>query len=246
MQYHFENKVAMVTGAGSGIGQAASILLAKYGCKLCLIDINQNHLAETVRLIGSHVDILLQVGDVSNVEFMQSCIEQIDQHFSGLDFAFNNAGIASPVKSIADLSIETWHKQIDVNLNSIFYCLHFQIPLMLKNGGGSIVNTSSILGTVATQNRAAYITAKHGVTGLSKAAALDYAQQNIRVNSIHPGYVETPLIRQVHTEEIQIKHPIQRLGTVDEVANLVIFLLSDQASFITGANYAIDGGYTTQ
>lgn len=246
MQYHFENKVAMVTGAGSGIGQAASILLAKYGCKLCLIDINQNHLAETVRLIGSHVDILLQVGDVSNVEFMQSCIKQIDQHFSGLDFAFNNAGIASPVKSIADLSIETWHKQIDVNLNSIFYCLHFQIPLMLKNGGGSIVNTSSILGTVATQNRAAYITAKHGVTGLSKAAALDYAQQNIRVNSIHPGYVETPLIRQVQTEEIQIKHPIQRLGTVDEVANLVIFLLSDQASFITGANYAIDGGYTTQ
>lgn len=246
MQYHFENKVAMVTGAGSGIGQAASILLAKYGCKLCLIDINRNHLAETVRLIGSHVDILLQVGDVSNVEFMQSCIEQIDQHFSGLDFAFNNAGIASPVKSIADLSIETWHKQIDVNLNSIFYCLHFQIPLMLKNGGGSIVNTSSILGTVATQNRAAYITAKHGVTGLSKAAALDYAQQNIRVNSIHPGYVETPLIRKVQTEEIQIKHPIQRLGTVDEVANLVIFLLSDQASFITGANYAIDGGYTTQ
>src|SRR5690606_28598362 len=118
--------------------------------------------------------------------------------------------------------------------------------LMLKNGGGSIVNTSSILGTVATENRAAYITAKHGVTGLSKAAALDYAQQNIRVNSIHPGYIETPLIRNVQTEATRSKHPIQRLGTVDEVANLVIFLLSDQASFITGANYAIDGGYTTQ
>ncbi len=208
MQYHFENKVAMVTGAGSGIGQAVSILLAKHGCKLCLIDINQVQLDETVGLIGSQTDILIQVGDVSNIEFIQSCIEQIDQKFSDLDFVFNNAEIASPVKSIADLSIATWHKQMDVNLNSIFYCLHFQIPLMLKNGDSSIVNTSSILGTVATENRAAYITAKHGVTGLSKAAALDYAQQNIRVNSIHPGYVETPLIRNVQTEATRSKHPI--------------------------------------
>ena len=246
MQYHFKNKVAMVTGAGSGIGQAVSILLAKHGCKLCLIDLNEVALDETLRLSGSQTDILIQVGDVSNVEFIQSCIQQIDQQFSRLDFAFNNAGISSPIKSITDLSMEIWHNQINVNLNSIFYCLHFQIPLMLKNGGGSIVNTSSILGTVATENRAAYITAKHGVTGLSKAAALDYAQQNIRVNSIHPGYIETPLIRNIQTEKTRRKHPIQRLGTVDEVANLVIFLLSDQASFITGANYAIDGGYTTQ
>lgn len=124
--------------------------------------------------------------------------------------------------------------------------MYYQIPLMLEQGQGSIVNTSSILGTVATKNRSAYITAKHGVTGLTKAAALDFAEQNIRVNSIHPAYVETPLIANFDTESIRLKHPIGRMGKTDEIANLVAFLLSEDASFITGANYAIDGGYIAQ
>ncbi|WP_353142174.1 SDR family NAD(P)-dependent oxidoreductase [Acinetobacter pragensis] len=246
MKYNFENKVAMITGAGSGIGQAASLLLASYGCNLCLVDLNEENLSQTKARIKQDVEILIKVGDVTDTVFLKQCVDVIDDKFKRLDFAFNNAGMASAALSIADLEIEMWNKQINVNLNSIFYCMHYQIPLMLKTGGGAIVNTSSILGTVAARNRSAYIAAKHGVTGLSKAAALDYADQNIRVNSIHPGYIETPLIAHFDTAEIERKHPMQRLGKASEIAELVSFLLSGDASFVTGANYAIDGGYVTQ
>lgn len=246
MKYNFKNKVAMITGAGSGIGQATSLLLASYGCNLCLIDLNEEKLIQTKAKITQNTDVLLKVGDVTDTVFLKQCVDAIDVAFKRLDLAFNNAGMASAILSIADLEVEMWNKQINVNLNSIFYCMHYQIPLMLKTGGGAIVNTSSILGTVATKNRSAYIAAKHGVTGLSKAAALDYADQNIRVNSIHPGYIETPLIAHFDTTEIEQKHPMLRLGKANEIAELVSFLLSEDASFVTGANYAIDGGYVTQ
>ncbi len=246
MKYNFSDKVAMVTGAGSGIGQAVSLLLAQYNCALCLVDLSQENLDKTLAQLPNNQNVIIKIGDVSDPVFLEQCVNEIAKHFQRLDFAFNNAGMASPALSVSELPIDVWNRVIDVNLNSVFYSMHFQLPLMLKSGGGSIVNTSSILGTVATKNRSAYTAAKHAVSGLSKAAALDYADQNIRINSIHPGYIDTPLIANFDLEIMRAKHPVARLGTATEIANLVVFLLSNDATFITGANYAIDGGYTAQ
>lgn len=242
-----KNKVAMITGAASGIGRAVAEQLAAQQCQLCLVDQNTDALealAET--LLGKQVRVIIFTGDLSQADFVENVVAQIEQQFGRLDYALNNAGVTSPAQPLHELTLETWNSVLGVNLNSVFYGLKAQIPLMLKSGGGSVVNTSSMLGLVATQNRAAYVTSKHAVTGLSKAAALDYAQQNIRINSVHPGYIETPLISHIDQQMLIQKHPIGRLGTPQEVAELICFLLSDQASFITGAQYVIDGGYTIQ
>ena len=241
-----KNKVAMITGAASGIGRAVAEQLAAQQCQLCLVDQNADALEALAEILGKQVRVIIFTGDLSQADFVENVVARIEQQFGRLDYALNNAGVTSSAQPLHELTLETWNSVLGVNLNSVFYGLKAQIPLMLKSGGGSVVNTSSMLGLVATQNRAAYVTSKHAVTGLSKAAALDYAQQNIRVNSVHPGYIETPLISHIDQQMLIQKHPIGRLGTPQEVAELICFLLSDQASFITGAQYVIDGGYTIQ
>lgn len=238
--------VAMITGAASGIGKEVALTLAKQGCRLCLIDLNHKQLNKLKEQIKSQTQVLVLTGDVTDSIFIQSVVNQIEVQFGRLDFALNNAGITSAAKGIADLELDEWHRVIDVNVNSIYYCMHYQIPLMLKSSGGSIVNMSSMLGLIATKNRAAYVTSKHAVTGMTKATALDYADHQIRVNSVHPGYIETPLIAHIDQSILATKHPVGRLGKPEEVASLVNFLFSDEAKFITGSQYVIDGGYSIQ
>lgn len=239
-------RVAMITGAASGIGKAVAVTLAEQGYQLCLVDLNQEKLDVLSEQLALKTTVMAQSGDVTSAEFIQSVVQQIEQRFGRLDVALNNAGMTSEAKAIADLNIQEWQQIMDVNVNSVYYCMHFQIPLMLKSCGGAIVNTSSMLGIIATKNRAAYVTSKHAVTGMTKAVALDYAEQQIRVNSIHPGYIETPLIEHIDHQFLAKKHPVGRLGTPEEVAELVSFLLSDRAKFITGSQYVIDGGYSIQ
>lgn len=212
----------------------------------CMISINSTFLDHITIQLKDKTQIIVMHGDVTNAEFIQLMVNTIENTFGRLDYVLNNAGMTSAAKGIANLELEEWHRVIDVNVHSIYYCLHYQIPLMLKSGGGSIVNMSSMLGLIGTKNRAAYVTSKHAVTGMTKAAALDYAAQNIRVNSVHPGYIETPLIAHIDSEVLAAKHPVGRLGTADEVAALVKFLWSDEAKFITGSQYVIDGGYSIQ
>ena len=173
-------------------------------------------------------------------------------HYGALHLAFNNAGIGGPLGPLADITIEGYHQLMDINLHSVFYGMFYEIPEMIKAGGGAIVNTSSILGLVGDANAVPYVTAKHGLAGMAgmaKAAALGYANQGIRINSVHPGYIDTPLLEGIPKEKydgLVSLHPIGRLGTAEEVVKYVLFLLSDDAAFITGPQAVIDGGYLTK
>lgn len=241
-----QNKVAMITGAASGIGREVAVHLAREGCQLCLVDLDVVQLAQLEQELSELTTLMTYIGDVTDHHFIQGVIDTIELKFGRLDLALNNAGVTTADNAVADVAIDEWHKVININVNSLYYCMHYQIPLMLKNDGGSIVNMSSMLGLIATKNRAPYVTSKHAVTGMSKAVALDYADQSIRVNSVHPGYIETPLIAHIDHKILAKKHPVGRLGKAEEVAALVCFLFSDEAKFITGSQYVIDGGYSIQ
>ena len=177
---------------------------------------------------------------------MKAAVEFAVSTFGALHLAFNNAGILGEVNSTEELSIEGWRRVIDVNLNAVFYSMHYEVPAILAAGGGAIVNTASIAGLIGIQNISGYVAAKHGVTGLTKAAALEYADKGIRINSVHPGYIKTPLIAEFEEAEMVKLHPIGRLGQPEEVAQVVAFLLSDDASFVTGSQYVVDGAYTSK
>jgi NAD(P)-dependent dehydrogenase (short-subunit alcohol dehydrogenase family) len=177
-------------------------------------------------------------------------VDRAISQYGGLHIAVNNAGIGGPLQPVGEYPIEGWDKVISINLSGVFYGMRYQIPAMLNSGGGSIVNISSILGKVGTPNAAAYVSAKHGLIGLTETAALEYAAKNIRVNSIGPGYIITPLLTNT-LDEAAMKglvglHPIGRLGKSEEVAELALFLNSDKSSFVTGSYYNIDGGYLAQ
>jgi NAD(P)-dependent dehydrogenase (short-subunit alcohol dehydrogenase family) len=244
-----EGKVAIVTGGGSGIGQAACHFYAREGCRVVVADIDEKGGKETVeeiqRVKGESIFVR---ADVSNPNDCQAMVNAAVEEYGRLDIAFNNAGIGGEANLTADYSIEDWQKVIAINLSGVFYCMKFEIPAMLKSGGGAIVNMASVLGQVAFQKSPAYVTAKHGVLGLTKNAAVEYSKQGIRVNSVGPGFIRTPLIAGLEQDE-QVEnylisiHPIGRLGESEEVAELVIWLSSEKASFVTGAYYAIDGGY---
>jgi NAD(P)-dependent dehydrogenase (short-subunit alcohol dehydrogenase family) len=247
MEQLFEGKVAIVTGGGSGIGQATAILYAQHKAKVIVCDINEKDGAKTVSMIKSNDgEATFVKADVSDAQECEALVKQTVQSYGKLDIAFNNAGIGGETNMIADMSIEGWIKVINVNLNSVFYCMKYQIPEILKQGKGAIVNMSSILGQVAFSHSAAYVTAKHGIVGLSRNAAVEYATQGIRVNSIGPAFINTPLLSflddQTKKELIKM-HPVGRFGEATEVGELVIWLSSDKASFVTGSYYAIDGGY---
>jgi NAD(P)-dependent dehydrogenase (short-subunit alcohol dehydrogenase family) len=248
----FKGKVALVTGAASGIGKSVSELYARDGAAVVLTDINQGLGEKTTEEIrkarGEAIFIKADVTKPSDCEYM---VKATLDKYGRLDFACNNAGIGGDQNPTADYSIEAWGKAIAVNLSGVFYCMKYEIPAMLKSGGGSIINMASILGRVGFAGAVGYVAAKHGVLGLTKTAAIEYAPHGIRVNVVGPGFISTPLIRELEDNPainnmLISLHPIGRLGKPEEVAELVIWLSSDKASFITGAYYPVDGGYLTR
>jgi NAD(P)-dependent dehydrogenase (short-subunit alcohol dehydrogenase family) len=244
-----ENKVAIITGAGSGIGRATAILFAQEGCQVVVSDINESHGNEVVtEIMKNGGEAIFVKTDTSKADDNKNLVDQTLKKYSKLDIAVNNAGIAGPITPTADYPIDGWQKVIETNLSGVFFGMKYQIPAMLRNGG-SIVNVASILGQVGTRNSPAYVAAKHGLVGLSKTTALEYAPQKIRVNSIGPGYIKTPLLDILDEETLKAiaaLHPLGRLGESMEVAELILWLGSEKSSFVTGSYYAVDGGYLAQ
>ena len=244
------NKVAIVTGAGSGIGRAIAVAFAREGAHVLVSDINEKGGTETADMItqaGGSSSFF--IADISKPADCKSLVDTTVKRHGGLHIAVNNAGVAGPIQLTGEYPVEGWDKVISINLSGVFYGMRYQIPAMLETGGGSIINISSILGMVGTKLSPAYVAAKHGVVGLTKTAAMEYAQQNIRVNSVGPAYIKTPMLEildEATLSAIAALHPMGRLGTSEEVAELVLWLSSDKASFVTGSYYAVDGGYLSQ
>ncbi len=244
-----KDKVAIITGAASGIGKATAKLFAEHGAKVVVADIDKDGGSQTVTQIqnGGNEAIFVET-DVTLKVDTEKMVAQTVETYGKLDILFNNAGIAMRLP-VAELPEEDWHRCLDVNLTGVFLCAKAAIPAMLKNGCGSIINMSSIYGVVGADVRAAYVASKGGVTNLTRGMALDYAENNIRVNCICPGFVETPLVAGVikTPEEYQAladKHPMRRLGQPEEIAYGALYLASDESAFVTGIALPIDGGYT--
>jgi len=244
----FDEDVAIVTGASSGIGKDTAIKLAKEGVKVVLVARRANVLEEIVDEIKKDGgEAVAFAGDVSKPEDVEKAVKFAEDTYGKLTLAFNNAGVPGPQDLLANISVEDYNNTINTNLNSIFYCLKYEIQAMLRAGKGSIVNTSSILGVVATHLAAPYSATKFGIVGLTKSAAAGYADKNIRINSIHPGYIKTPLLEELDESTLNDMislHPQGRLGTTDEVSEAVLWLLSDKSSFTNGSSLMIDGAYT--
>lgn len=250
MQITFNDKTALVTGAGSGIGAAIAMALATSGARVAVQDIALDKAqAVAATIIANGGAALALAGDVSDAAVVEGLVAQTVAWGGGLNLLVNNAGIGGPSAPTGEYPLDGWEKVIGVNLNGVFYGLRFGIPAMLAAGGGAIVNIASILGTVGFANAPAYVAAKHAVVGLTKNAAMEYATQGIRVNAIGPAFIDTPLLAgfdEAARNWLISLHPAGRLGTSEEVAALTLFLLSDQASFITGSYHLVDGGYTAK
>jgi NAD(P)-dependent dehydrogenase (short-subunit alcohol dehydrogenase family) len=246
-----DNKVAIVTGAGSGIGRAIAIQFAAAGARVVVSDINEDGGQDTVRQItASGRQAAFFKADTAQPANNEALVGEAVKRFGALHVAVNNAGIGGPQAPTGAYPIDGWDKVIAVNLSGVFYGMRYQIPAIKAAGGGSIVNITSILGQVGFRNSPAYVAAKHGIVGLSKNAALEHAPDKIRVNSVGPGFIRTPLVENnlsaAALETIAGMHALGRLGEPSEVAELVLWLSSDKASFVTGAYYAVDGGYLAQ
>ncbi len=243
-------KTAIVTGAGSGIGRSVALAYAAAGANIAVSDINEADGDATVGLIKEQGgNAIFIAADVSKASDNEQLVARTVTHFGALHIACNNAGIGGPAAPTGEYPVDGWDKVIAINLSGVFYGVRYQIPAMLESGGGAIVNMASILGAVGFARSPAYVAAKHGVVGLTKNIALDYGAQGIRANAVGPAFIKTPLLKDFDEETIQwleSKHPVGRLGLPEEVAELVLWLSSDKASFVNGAYYPADGGYLAQ
>lgn len=245
----FEGKVAIVTGASSGIGRAVAVHYARGGARVVVSDLAEEGGEETVRLIrdgGGEARFVR--ADVSVPDECEALVRAAEEAYGRLDIACNNAGIGGESAETGDYTVDGWRKVVEVNLSGVFYCMKFEIAAMLRAGGGSIVNVASILGKVGFAGSPAYVSAKHGMVGLTQTAAVEYGARGVRVNAVGPGFIRTPLIAALEedkaTHDMLVSlHPMGRLGEPEEVAEVVGFVSSDRASFVNGSYYAVDGGY---
>lgn len=251
MEKIFKDKVALVTGASFGIGRAAAIAFAKRGAKVVLVDWMEDYETyNAIKDLGG--EVVFYECDISKSSEVEATHAKTIEHFGRLDYAYNNAGIEGATAKTQDYTDENWDKVIDVNLKGVFLCMKHQIPQMLKNGKGVIVNCASIAGIIGFEGLPAYVASKHGIIGLTKTAALENAKSGIRVNVVCPGVIKTPMVsrstgdKKELIEQYEKLEPMGRLGNPEEVAEAVIWLCSDQASFITGHSMMVDGGWTAK
>ncbi|SNS54783.1 NAD(P)-dependent dehydrogenase, short-chain alcohol dehydrogenase family [Noviherbaspirillum humi] len=244
------NKVALVTGAGSGIGRAVALSYAEAGARVVVSDIAERGGNETVeQILSAGGDALFVRADTSLADDNEALADAAMQNYGALHVACNNAGIGGAAATVGECAPQEWDRVIAVNLSGVFYGMRYQIPAMLKSGGGSIVNMASILAQVGFREHAPYVAAKHGLIGLTRTAGLEYASRGIRVNTVGPAFIRTPLLDDLPPrafEALAALHPMGRIGEANEVAELVLWLSSDRASFATGAYYPVDGGYLAQ
>ena len=251
METAFKNKVALITGGSFGIGKATAIAFAKKGAKVVVVDwVEDKETLNAIKSLGGEA-IFIKC-DVSKTEDVKAMLEKTIATFGRLDYAFNNAGIEGSNAITHECTEENWDKTVGVNLKGIWLCMKNQIPEMLKQGKGVIINCASIAGLVGFLGLPAYVASKHGVIGLTKTSALEYAKLGIRVNAVCPGAIKTPMIDRITGNKKEVEEqfagmePIGRLGQPEEVANAVLWLCSDEASFVTGHAMAVDGGWVAQ
>jgi len=249
----FSGDVAIVTGGSTGIGRETALALADRGADVVIADVNVEGAEETVDAVeDAGGDAIAVETDVTETDDAEAMVDAAVEAFGGLDYAFNNAGIEGEQAPTAEYPEDVWTRVLDVNLRGVFRCVQAELPAMVE-GGGAIVNNASVLGQVGFENAAAYTAAKHGVLGLTKVAAMEYASEDVRVNAVCPGFVETPMLERggITTDEemraqVEALHPIGRLGEPAEIAEAVVWLCSGDASFVTGTAMNVDGGYLTR
>ncbi|MEU2085885.1 SDR family NAD(P)-dependent oxidoreductase [Streptomyces albus] len=250
MSGEFEGKAALVTGAASGIGLAVARQLGQGGAAVVVADYDEDGAqvaAGELETAGVRAEPL--VVDVTDPDSVRESVRFTTERFGSLDLAVNNAGVGGPSMPTGEYEITAWQRVISTNLSGVFYGLRYQLPVMAAAGRGAIVNMSSILGTNGFAGSPAYVAAKHGVIGLTKTAALEYADKGVRINAVGPGFIDTPLLRETDNpmrERLISLHPQGRLGTAEEVAEVTAFLLSDRAAFVQGSYHLVDGGYAAQ
>ena len=249
----YKNKIVLITGSGSGIGKAAALAFSKEGGTIIVSDINEINGVKTVsEIIKNNGEASFFKTDVSNFDMVQNLMDFIIEKYGRLDVAINNAGVGGDFAKITDITLESWDKTMSVNSSGVFYCIKTQIPIMLKQGKGVILNTSSIAGIRGLPNAIAYSASKHAVIGITKTAAMEYAKNNIRVNALCPVFTITPMfdpeamdkLKEGISERLKANIPMKRFANVMEQVNTMLWLCSDEASFITGQAISVDGGLT--
>lgn len=249
IRFDFTGRTALVTGAASGIGREIALELGASGALVVVSDLHHDACQRVAEEItGNGGDAHPFAADVADETAMRALVEFAETQGGGLHMAVNNAGIGGPSLPTGEYPADDWCRVIDINLNGVFYGMRWQIPAMQRAGGGAIVNMSSILGSVGFANAAPYVAAKHALLGLTRTAAMEYAQAGIRINAVGPAFIDTPLLSANLSPEVMAGlatlHPVGRIGTPAEVSALTCFLLSRRASFITGSYHLVDGGYT--